>query len=209
MLSETQSPAISDAYAVMLDRPLETPLASADGCSTTSLFGYDSSLAVGTVTITGTTSPVTLERPGVKGLYRPNAAVPTDLFTDGAQLMVHATGATVPEFTGTVTAPTPLANVVFPTALSRSAPATITWTQGSGTTMWFLLLSEEATMLCKGPDNGSFTLTTGALALLPASTTSARIYANRVVETTTTAGAWTIYIRAADAVSGTEIPLGS
>lgn len=196
------------AYASLLDGPLEVTLADADGCVTMPN-NPATSLPAGTITITGTTAAVTLVQAGQGEVYSPNAPAPTDLFTAGATLTVSGTGATVPAFTGTVTAPAKLENVAFPSTLSRSAPATITWTAGTGTAMWFLLTTSGGAMLCRGPDNGSFTLTTAALALLSSTATSARIIGYRVSETTATAGAWKIYLRAADGLTSTQITLGS
>jgi hypothetical protein len=140
-----------------------------------------SSLAAGSITVTGTTTDVTLaQQTGSSSSYTANPPAPADLFAPGATLTVTATGAIVPAFTGAVVAPQPLADVVFPASISRAAPATITWTSGTRDTMWFLVASNNATpgaMLCTAPDNGSFTLTTNAIGLLPAAVTQHRVRA--------------------------------
>lgn len=200
----------SIAVAMFVGGPLYVATGSADGCDAIADMPA-SSLAAGSITVTGTTSDVTLAQDMADDPYTPTAPTPTDLFAAGATLTVTATGGVVPAFTGDVVAPQPLADVVFPDSISRAAPAMITWTAGSGDTMWFLVASANATpggMLCKAPDNGSFTLTTDAIGLLPAALTQLTIVAYRMNEAPVTAGAWTVYVRAADAVLANTTPIG-
>jgi len=196
---------------MFMDGPLYHKLGSADGCDAIDDMPA-SSLAAGSITVTGTTSDVTLAQTnGSSSPYYASSQVPADLFTAGATLTVTATGAVVPAFTGGVVAPQPLADVVFPDSISRAAPATITWTAGTSDTMWFLVASADATpggMLCKAPDNGSFTLTTNAIGLLPPAVTQLTIVAYRMNEVPVTAGAWTVYVRAADGVAADTTPIG-
>lgn len=200
----------STIVAMFMDGPLSVTTGSADGCEVIADMPA-TSLAAGTITVTGTTIDVTLTQSDVGDPYLPPVVPPNDLFAAGATLTVTATGDVVPAFTGDVVAPQPLEDVVFPASISRAAPATITWTAGSGDTMWFLVVSANRTsggMLCKAPDNGSFTLTTGAIALLPAALTQLMIVAYRMNEVPVSAGAWTVYLRAADGVLASETPIG-
>lgn len=196
--------------AMFMNGPLYKTLASADGCDAIEDMPA-SSLAAGSITVTGTTSDVTLAQGSLNSPYTANPPAPADLFAAGATLTVTATGAIVPAFTGDVVAPQPLADVLFPGSISRAAPATITWTAGTSDTMWFLVASADATpggMLCKAPDNGSFTLTTDAIGLLPPAVTTLTIVAYRMNEVPVTAGAWTVYVRAVDGVLADTTPLG-
>jgi hypothetical protein len=205
-IAEAHSPIdISTAYAMLLDGPLEMPTAMVDGCITMPLTSA-SSLGAGTITITGTAIDLTLTQDETGDVYTAGST-PADLMTPGATLTVSATGATVPAFTGTVTAPE-LFDTTFPMSLSRSNPVTLTWTAGSATAAWFLFTAESGAMLCRGPDSGSFTVTQAAFALMPASADTAMITGYRVTETTTTAGARTVYIRAADGQSSGPLDFG-
>lgn len=202
------TPVVSGMF---MNGPVYVTLASADGCDAIDDMPA-SSLAAGSITVTGTTSDVTLaQQNGPNSPYYSNSATPADLFAAGATLTVTTTGAIVPAFTGDVVAPQPLADVVFPDSISRAAPATFTWTAGTSDTMWFLVASADATpggMLCTAPDNGSFTLTTDAIALLPPAVTQLTIVAYRMNEVPVTAGAWTVYVRAADGVLAETTTLG-
>lgn len=198
------------AIAMFVDGPLYVTLGSMDGCDAIADMP-SSSLAAGSITVTGTTSDVTLAQGTPSSPYTANPPAPADMFAAGATLTVTATGAVVPAFTGDVVAPQPLADVVFPASISRAAPATITWTADTADTMWFLVASADATpggMLCKAPDNGSFTLTTGAIGLLPAAVTQLTIVAYRMNEVPVIAGAWTVAVRAADGVLAATTPIG-
>lgn len=198
------------AIAMFVDGPLYVTLGSMDGCDAIDDMPA-SSLAVGSITVTGTTSEVTLAQSSLTSPYTANPPAPADMFAAGATLTVTATGAVVPAFTGNVVAPQPLADVVFPASISRAAPATITWTAGTADTMWIVVASAEATpggIMCKAPDIGSFTLTTGAIGLLPATLTQLTMFAYRMNETPVTAGAWTVSVRAADGVLADTTPIG-
>ncbi len=198
------------AIAMFVNGPLYVTLGSADGCDAIDDMP-SSSLSAGSITVTGTTSAVTLAQSSLTSPYTANPPAPADLFAAGATLTVTATGAVVPAFTGNVVAPQPLADVVFPASISRAAPATITWTAGTADTMWIGVASADATpggMLCKAPDNGSFTLTTDAIGLLPSTLTQLTMFAYRMNETPVTTGAWTVSVRAADGVIADTTPIG-
>lgn len=205
-IAEAHSPAeIATAFAMFLNGPLLAPTGSADGCLTMPNTS-GASLSAGSIDITGTTEPLMLVQDDPGDVYTTTTLPPTDLFSAGDTLTVTASGDEVPAFTATVDAPAPLANVGFPASLSRSAPATVTWTAGTANAVWLLLNSAtvtEGALLCRTTDTGSFTMTPAALALLPSGVTKATFIMYRLDETEKTAGAWTIYVRAADGqVSG-------
>ncbi len=211
-IGEASIPAeVSVAYAMIVDGPLIEPLAEADGC----LSAPDtpgSSLAAGAIAITGTTAPITLAQERDGDVYVPTSPPPPDLFTAGETLTVTSTGATVPAFSGSVVAPVELGAVGFPAPLARSAPATMTWAAGAADFMIILIASATSTqgaILCRVPDTGSFTLSPAALALLPAAVTEVRIVTYRVEETEVAAGAWRVFLRAADGVTSDAIPFGA
>ena len=202
---------IATAFAMMFDGPLISPTATADECLTMPNTP-GSSLSAGSITVAGTTTPLTLAQDAPGDVYTPAVEPPSDLFAAGATLTAAATGGVVPAFSGSVVAPAPLANVAFPASLSRAAPATVTWTAGSGSTVWIFVNSAtttEGALLCRTTDDGTFTLTPAALALLPAALTQVTIVAYRINETTTTAGAWTIYVRAVDLRTSGQLAIGS
>jgi hypothetical protein len=209
-LRDTTNASTTVVLAMFMNGPVYVTTASADGCDAIQDM-QPSSLAAGALTVTGTTSDLTLAQNSPNAPYTASSGVPADLFAAGATLTVTATGAVVPAFTGDVVVPQPLAGVVFPGSISRAAPATITWTAGTGDTMWFLVASGDATpggMLCKAPDNGSFTLTTNAIGLLPPAVTKLTIAAYRMNEVPVAAGAWTVYLRVVDGVLADTTPLG-
>lgn len=211
-IAEAHTPVeASIVFAMLFDGPLLEPIASADNCLTVA-DQPGSSLAAGSITVTGTATTVTLaqEQPGE--VYRPSAITPADLFTAGDTLTVTSTGATVPAFSATVVAPADIGTVAFPASLSRSAPATMTWTAASADSLMILVTSTTTTpgaMLCQAPDTGTFTFSTAALALLPAALTEVQIVTYRVNETEAMAGAWKLFVRAADGVTSGAIAIGN
>lgn len=212
IVAEAHSPIeISTAFGMLMDGPLFSPTATADDCLTMPNMSA-ASLSAGSITITGTTTSLTLAQEDPGDVYTTSTLPPADLFAAGATLTVTATGDTVPAFTGTVVAPEPLADVVFPASLSRASSADVTWTADSGSAVWVFVNSAtetEGAILCRTTDAGSFTLTPAALAILPATLTSVSILVYRLDETEVTAGAWTIYLRAADIQSSDAIAIGS
>ncbi|NVB82660.1 MAG: hypothetical protein HOV81_30060 [Kofleriaceae bacterium] len=211
-IGEVHTPVeLASAYAMFVEGPLEMPLATADGCRTMANTA-PTSLDAGGIAIDSATTSVLLTQRDAGDVYTPAITPPTNVFAAGESLTVEATGGMVPAFNGTVTAPAMLADVVIPSPLSRSAPATITWTPGTATAMWILVTSDTATpgaMLCRTADSGSFTLTTSALALLPSTLTKVSVVIYRMNETTATAGSWKVFLRAGDGVSTGDITIGS
>jgi hypothetical protein len=134
--------------------------------------------SAGTINITGTTAPVTLTPVGTGNMvrYQDAAPPPDDLFAPNATLTVQATGDFVPAFNTTLTAPPAFAGYTAPATLPRAAGQTLAWTAGASSGMWILIVGATQTsvriVLCRVPDNGSYTLTPSNLALLPATATT-------------------------------------
>lgn len=195
-----ETPLTSIVVAMFLSGPLLDGTGIAGPCQSGDTTPA-SSLDAGTISITGTTEPLTLvqEEPG--DVYVAPES-PTDVFVPGATLTVTTTGGQVPAFTATVTAPQPL-TITTPTTYSRAAPPTFTWGAGTGSSELWILLQSATTaapggILCRVPDTGSYTMTTAALALLPAGVTQVTAIVYRIVETKVQAGAWSVALRAAD-----------
>ena len=114
----------------------------------------------------------------VKYTTAPNP-LPSPLFTTGATLTVTAPGADFPAFNTTLTAPAAVAGFTPPTTISRAAGYHATWTTGAGPLIWVFVVipigSAEDLLLCEVPDNGSYTVTSTALGLIPASATQALV----------------------------------
>jgi hypothetical protein len=142
-------------------------------------------LSGGTITITGTTTPITLTPSGSPAKYHAGS-LPSPVFAAGAALTVNVPGSDVPAFNATVTAPTEVTGFTTPSTISRAAGYQATWTQGTGR-VWLLINaahspSDVDLLLCKVPDTGSFTVTPAALALFPAAVTSVNVALARAGE---------------------------
>jgi hypothetical protein len=211
MIGRVHEPdASSFAVAMFADGKLINPTASAGGCYTAPNTP-STSLAAGSIMVTGTLpGPITLAQDAAGDRYSVVGTIPDVLFAPGATLGVSAAGGTVPAFTGSVTAPAALPVVNFPATFSRANGGTITWPSGNGDRMLMLVLSTslDAAMVCEAPDSGSFTLTPAALAIVP-TMTEAFVTIYRLKETVVTAGAWKVYVRAADGVQSGDIAIGN
>lgn len=155
-----------------------------DGPCTLYQAAPSSQFSAGVITVTGTTTAFTLTPSG--GHYTVAPTPPTNLFTDGATITVHADGAAeFPTFSGTVTAPTAIAGFTPPSTISR-AGYTATWTAGAGPKIWVLLVGVHGSasdgIICRVNDTGSFALPASTFALLPAIDTSGAIAIARVSE---------------------------
>lgn len=194
------------------DGPLfgATPTGSVGGCDF-----YDptpdtnSGLSAGVITVTGTTSPITVTPDSATPpVSYDDGTVPADLFAAGAQLTVSAAGepAGLPAFTGSVTAPDPLANVTFPATISRSAPTIITYTAGTADEMWAWILGiggggGGSLVFCRMPDTGSITFPAEAVAMLPSTATQGLMVLWRTNASSVIAGPVAVALTAADAHS--------
>jgi hypothetical protein len=180
------------------------PVSSAGPCGhyVAPLWGGESA---GTVSITGTSSPITLapssEAPHE---YAETAPVPADIFTEGEAIEFSATGATVPPFSGTVSAPEQLTGVGFPSiTFSRSNPPPIVWDAGAATEIWvwlsvMTLPSHYERLWCRADDAGHFTIPREAMALLPEDLPMGSLTLWRVESDHVEAGDWRVELVAAD-----------
>ena len=213
VIMEGRFPApLSIAVATFVNGAILPSLGTVNGCT---LHGSDptASLDAGSITIAGATTPLTLVRDTAADIYMTADEPPEDLFAPAAQLTVTATGATIPAFTGSVTAPAPLAGVVFPTAISRAAPPTITWTAGTANEVWIFMIAyvganTGTVMVCRTTDTGSFGITPAAFAQLPVAASEAVISVYRLNKTVVNAGAWEVSLLAIDAIRDDEVPIG-
>jgi hypothetical protein len=174
-------------------------------------------LSAGTIRISGTTEPITLDEShastGLK--YRAADRVPTPSFGDGATITVESTGgADIPAFSSSVTAPTSLAGYTPPKILSRSG-YTATWTPGSGGTIMVAIHAGNPrthtgdSLICRVEDTGAFTVPATAFALIPLSDDHAILMVGRVAETTLTAADVRVMIDAISFVGSGPFPLAS
>lgn len=167
----------------------------------------DEGYSAGTIEITGTTAPITLTPTGTA----PNVSYndgepPQDIFAPGAAISIEASGGDVAAFTANLTAPTALAGYTPPATISRANGATLTWTAGSGTGVWVIMVAEETIVLCKVPDSGSYTLTPANLALVPPSTETPQtlfMLVGRVATADVTTANGTMSVLAIASVEGT------
>jgi hypothetical protein len=162
--------------ATFADRnPIETAL-TVDGCGIVD----DSSLpsfSAGTISVTGTAQDYDIIPSGSEPQidYQESPEADAELFNTGDVLSISAAGATVPAFSGMVATPAAIADQTQPATVSRSSALPLTWAAGGSDQMLIYLTSEDdqsnALLACMTDDDGSFTVTPGALALLPAAHT--------------------------------------
>ena len=171
------------------------------------------SIAAGTVSITGTATPITLIAAGSPVAYMPDATLPDPAFVAGASLAVHAAGdpAGVPTFDGMVAAPAPLHGYTPPTSVSRGG-VTLSWTAVTGTSMQITLAGVGSTamsplILCKADDTGSLAVPSDVFEWLPASFQAISIGVARVSEVDIDIPLGAIAIEALDGQTATAIPL--
>lgn len=193
-----------------------TPATTVGDCDVYLAEPDEVSHSAGVISITGTTEPLTLTPDGSTPPVNYGAMpdpLPTDLFATGATLTFSAAGGEVPAFSGTVTAPGPIAGAAFPATVSRSTASTVTWTAGTaeGAWVWLLGFDEmgggEALLFCRTADDGSFDIPPAAVAMFPAAYTVGLTLLWRVNDTEVTAGVWDVALTAATA-TGAETAIG-
>jgi hypothetical protein len=174
--------------------PYGTPVAVDGPCTSYSIQGSPPPMrSAGTLTVTGTTTALTASPTGVAPSvhYQTTPALPTDLFAPAATISLTAAGS--PDFagfSGTVTAPAALAGFTPPATMSR-AGSTVTWTAGTATMMYVVVIGGDNTnvgiVFCRVPDTGSYTIAASSFALLPAGTMGSLVLgrANQTAITTT------------------------
>ena len=171
-------------------------------------------LSAGTITITGTTQPITLHPDGTNGHvhYEHASDLPEPPFVEGATLAVAAGGADVPAFTASVIAPAELRGVTGPVAVSR-AGTTVTWTAGAGPRIRIVLaaLSVRAgkglVVMCRVQDTGSFTIPASTFALIPFAFDQAIVTIDRFAETVQMAGNTRVVVEAGSVVLAGSFPV--
>jgi hypothetical protein len=177
---------LSGAFALFRDdAPIATPTATAGECSYYASPQATRGLSAGAIAISGTTTPLAMTPEGTApdvGYATSPSPPPTPLFTPGAAIEIDAAGADTPAFTATVTAPTPLAAYTPPSAFSRAAPPTLTWTAGAGDEIFVtMFLAPSFTSLrCVTADDGTFTFSAATIALIPGSETETFVTLTRL-----------------------------
>lgn len=205
----------SSADAVFSNSPLWGTRIASDGPCTLFTRAVKEGLSAGTLTITGTAQPITLEesRPAGAVRYRPTAPVPSPAFADGATIKVEATGgADVSAFTSSVNVPPELLGYSPPASLTRGG-YTATWKSNSGTEIMIVIVAvgrsfnDGVVVMCRVPDNGTFTVPASTFALIPPAFTQVVMVVARVAETVQTVGDARIVLDAVSSIGSGPFPL--
>lgn len=164
---------------------------AADGTCVSFMGSASDTSSAGTITITGTPSPITLTPSGTAPnvTYQNAGSQNTAPLQAGTAIAAQATGSQGPTdvaaFALTTTAPDAVVGFAPPGSVSR-AGFTASWTRGDGSNMWVLLfgfdpqLGSGTDIICDAADVGSFTIPASTFALLPASDTQAIVGVARV-----------------------------
>jgi hypothetical protein len=163
--------------------------------------------SAGTLTLTGGTHTLTVA-PMANGSYSQLVDATQTLWSGGETLTLTASGATVPAFSTSVTAPAPIV-VAAPAApaggakltVSRSSDLTFTWTGGGGATVGggisAVYGSTAESVTCTVPASaGTFTLPASLIAQLPASPTGVGLFASSWTEAEVVSGSFTFRFQA-------------
>jgi hypothetical protein len=185
----------SSADAVFFEGPAWGLEIASDGPCTLRKPIPASGLSAGTITITGTVSPITLgEKPTASGVrYAREGALPRPAFVDGAAITVEAAGGSdIPAFSAQVTAPPTLAGYSQPRVLSRDGYAA-RWAGATGSEILIAILAfdharHELVVVCRVPDTGSFNVPRSTFAMLPPAFDSGIVIFGRVAETVQVVG---------------------
>lgn len=173
----------------------------------------DEGYSAGTITITGTTVPITMTpegtAPGVS--YQEGGTIPDDVFAPGATISVQASGGDLAAFNATVTAPAAFTGYTPPTTISRTTGTMLNWTAAPGGRTWVLMIAEDVfrIVVCDVPDTGSYMLTPANLALIPPGATGTQglqMLVGRAGTTEVTTANGTVLLLAIDSV-GSEATL--
>ena len=170
------------------------------------------SAAAGTVTITGTTTPITLEPSPAAG-YTTRTQLPDPLFTAGAAVSVSAAGdhAGVPAFTGQVAAPAALAGYTPPATVTRTG-LTLQWTAVAGSSIVVQIVGTGSTQMspvirCEAADTGTLTIPGMVFGWMPAGFSAVTLAVARISETDVALSQGTIQLEALDGATVTPVPL--
>jgi hypothetical protein len=192
------------------------PIIGTDGpCSIYSLEQNSPRYSAGTITITGGAATVNLDPSGTAPSvsYSARAAVPKPAYTAGATITFTAAGGSdVGAFTASVTAPATLTGYTTPTTISRSG-YTATWTAGAGPGIWVILAAADASsgagngVVCRVPDNGSFTVPATTFAMIPATDTVGFVGVARISDMTKTVGATMLTVQAVSYITSGQVAI--
>jgi hypothetical protein len=181
-----------------------------------------STASAGTLQITGGTMPVSLVPSGTS--YPPVQGT-SRLWNGGESIHVTAAGAEVPAFDIGLTAPS-YVTVTAPAwpalgsnlTIDRTQPLTLSWSGGQDGTVEVQLRvsgARQVGVVCMFPAaSGSGSIPVTALAKFPVATTGASLSVDCITDKNTTAGAWSVLVRAdakarttaGDGVTGAVIP---
>lgn len=209
---ENGGPSSQASAAFLMGPDAVGPVLGSDGPCTAYGESMTATLDAGSISITGTVSPVTLTASGSPLRYHAGSTVPYPIYSAGATIaFAGAGGADIPAFSGSVTGPAEVAGFTKPTSLSR-AGYTATWTAGSGPAFWVLVLGVDSTsatiVICRVSDTGSFTVPASAFALLPSSDTMAAAGVARVAQTDVDVSGARVSLYALAEITSSIVPLG-
>jgi hypothetical protein len=211
----TDNGSASSGVSVSFSTDKWGPMVGTDGlCNVVNAAGTEPAFSAGTVTITGTSSPIQATPSGTAPNVRYAAVgtVPKPAFNAGATITISGNGGPdVGAFSGSVTAPAAIAGFTTPTSVSR-AGYTATWTAGSGPTMWVIVAGFDASghgaiAICVVSDTGSFTVPASTFAMMPSAANMAFVGLGRVAPMTTTVGGVMITVQATSFVTSGAITL--
>ena len=194
----------SSVEAIFMDAPVSGAVISSDGPCTLRRHIASPGLSAGTISITGTAQPITLEpSAAVGGVKYVQSQDPS--FADGATLTMEATGgADIAAFSASVTAPNALTGYETPRTLARSG-VTASWAPESGTAIMIVVgatnprIGQSVLVVCRLADTGSYTIPASTFALIPPSFDQAIVSVARVAESVRMVGNARITV---EAVSG-------
>jgi hypothetical protein len=204
----------SSADAEFTNSPVWGQVVATDGPCTLRLRRRTAGLSAGTITITGTASPITLvERRDAGGIrYKPTGPVPNPSYVDEAQITVESSGGSdLPAFTGTVTAPRQLAGYSPPTSLSRTG-YTATWTAVAGSKIMIVIAPvttrrEGVAVVCRVPDTGALRVPASTFSLIPQLYDRAIVIVARIAESVQILGDAQVMIDVVSSVMSGPFPL--
>lgn len=204
----------ANVHAMFSDSSTRGKLVGRDGRCALYADGPVVGLSAGTITITGTTQPMTLHPDGSSGHvhYEHASDLPEPPFSEGATLTIAASGADVPAFTASVTAPAELRGVAGPATVSR-AGTTVTWRAGAGPAIRIVLAAiasdthKGLVVMCRVPDTGSFTIPASTFALIPFTFDRAILTVDRFAETDEIAGNTPVVVEVGSVVVAGSFPV--
>ena len=192
------------------EAPIAGTVIASDGPCTVRARAPVPGVSAGTITLTGTSVPITIEAAGPELRY---AYLGPAFAREGEPIAVVATGGDFPVFGATVIAPPVLVGYTSPTAVELEG-YTATWTPSAGTQIQILIAafhngSDAMTITCRVPDTGTFTVPHSTLALLPWLFDRAVVEVARIAESVVQVGAETVTIQVESAVTSNLLAIKS